>query len=92
LGGDGKRIIDQAFPKEIRTRTIDNSMTIHLKNGSIWQCVGSDNYNSLVGSNPVGIVMSEYSIADPAAWDPSVSVLVLASLGEHQVRTRAGSL
>jgi phage terminase large subunit len=69
LGGDGKRIIDQAFPKEIRTRTIDYSMTIHLKNGSIWQCVGSDNYNSLVGSNPVGIVMSEYSIADPAAWD-----------------------
>lgn len=44
-------------------------MKIELLNGSIWQCVGSDNYNSLVGANPVGVVFSEYSIADPASWD-----------------------
>ena len=44
-------------------------MKIELINGSIWQCVGSDNYNSLVGANPRGVVFSEYSIADPSAWD-----------------------
>lgn len=65
----GRRVIDQAFPREIRTRTNDTDMLIELACGSIWQCVGSDNYNNLVGANPVGIVFSEYAVADPAAWD-----------------------
>ncbi|WP_316859943.1 hypothetical protein [uncultured Cohaesibacter sp.] len=30
---------------------------------------GSDNYDSLVGSNPVGVVFSEWALANPAAWD-----------------------
>ena len=65
----GRRMIDQAFPKEMREKTRDDDMQIKFKNGSIWQVVGSDNYDSVVGSNPVGVIMSEYSIADPAAWD-----------------------
>lgn len=65
----GRRMIDQAFPKEIRAGQNDSDMMLKLKNGSIYQVVGSDNYDSLVGSNPVGVIMSEYSIADPAAWD-----------------------
>jgi phage terminase large subunit len=65
----GRRMIDQAFPKEIRASVNDTEMRIKLKNGSIYQVVGSDNYDSLVGSNPVGVIMSEYSIADPTAWD-----------------------
>lgn len=65
----GRRVIDQAFPKEIRKGQNDQEMKIELANGSIWQCVGSDNYNSLVGANPVGIVFSEWSLADPRAWD-----------------------
>jgi hypothetical protein len=44
-------------------------MRVELKSGSMWQVVGSDSYNSLVGSNPVGVVFSEYSLANPAAWD-----------------------
>jgi len=69
IDGQGRRIIDQVFPKEIRKRTLDNEMMIEFKNGSIWQMAGSDNYDSLVGSNPIGIVFSEYSIANPQAWD-----------------------
>ena len=46
------------------------------KSGSIWQLCGSDNYDSLVGSNPRGVVFSEYSIADPAAWDYIRPILV----------------
>jgi hypothetical protein len=64
----GKRRIDEAFPPEIRETTRENEMLIRLKCGSTWQVVGSDNYNSLVGSPPVGVVFSEYSIANPAAW------------------------
>lgn len=66
---EGRRIIDQVFPKELRASTDKQLMRIELKAGSIWQVVGSDNYNSLVGTNPVGVVYSEYSIADPAARD-----------------------
>lgn len=65
----GRRIIDQVFPHEIRKRTNNNEMLIELINGSMWQVAGSDNYNSLVGSNPVGVVFSEWSLADPAAWN-----------------------
>ncbi len=65
----GRRVIDQVFPKQIRKAINSQEMKIELVNGSIWQCLGSDNYNSLVGANPVGVVFSEYSIADPAAWD-----------------------
>ncbi len=64
----GRRRIDEAFPQEIRRRTIDGEMLIELANGSTWQLVGSDNFDSLVGSPPVGIVFSEYALADPMAW------------------------
>jgi hypothetical protein len=67
---DGRRMIDQAFPPEIRAKEPnDSEMKINLANGSIYQIVGSDNYDRLVGTNPVGVVFSEYSVADPAAWD-----------------------
>ncbi len=65
----GKRRIDEAFPPSIRERTRDGDMTIHFHNGSVWQVAGSDNYNSLVGSPPVGVVFSEWALAKPDAWD-----------------------
>jgi len=64
----GVRRIDEAFPPALRKRTDNQTMTIELKNGSMWHVVGSDNYNSLVGSPPAGVVLSEWAIADPAAW------------------------
>lgn len=64
----GLRRIDQAFPKELREVTREQEMFIRLQNGAAWQVVGSDNYNALVGSPPVGVVFSEYALADPAAW------------------------
>lgn len=69
IDGKGRRAIDQAFPLAIRESTNDQEMKIRLVNGSVWQCVGSDNYDALVGSNPVGVVFSEWSLANPRAWD-----------------------
>jgi len=69
---EGRKMIDQAFPKEMRQvdNPINNSdMQIRFRNGSIYQVVGSDNYDSLVGTNPVGVIFSEYAVADPKAWD-----------------------
>lgn len=65
----GRRLIDTVFPKIIRKNTHENEMRIELKCGSIWQLCGSDNYDSLVGANPVGCVMSEYAIARPEAFE-----------------------
>lgn len=64
----GRRRIDDAFPPEIRATTREQDMFIRLKNGATWQVVGSDTYNALVGSPPVGVVFSEYALADPSAW------------------------
>jgi phage terminase large subunit len=65
----GRRRIDEAFPPSIRMGQRDDDMRIKLVNGSVWQVVGSDNFNSLVGSPPTGLVFSEYSLTNPAAWD-----------------------
>lgn len=64
----GAKRIDTAFPLALRKVTRNNEMFIEFKNGSTWQVVGSDNYNSLVGSPPVGVVLSEYSLSNPEAW------------------------
>jgi phage terminase large subunit len=70
-----QRRIDDAFPKPIRANIRTQEMMLKFKpsngktTGSTWQLVGSDSYNSLVGSPPIGVVYSEYSIADPSAWD-----------------------
>lgn len=64
----GKRRIDEAFPLDIRESTNNQEMFIRFKCGSTWQVVGSDNYDSLVGSPPVGVVFSEWALANPRAW------------------------
>lgn len=64
----GKRRIDEAFPAGFRVGLKEQEMSVRTKNRSVIQIVGSDNYNRYVGSPPVGIVMSEYAISDPAAW------------------------
>ena len=62
-----RRRIDDIFPHEIRRRTNEQEMFIEFVNGSTWQVGGSDNYNALVGSSPVGIVYSEWALANPSA-------------------------
>lgn len=64
----GKRRIDEAFPHELRSATRENEMFIRFVNGATWQVVGSDNFNSLVGSPPAGVVFSEWALSDPSAW------------------------
>jgi len=64
----GRRRLDQAFPIGLRESTRDNDMLIRLRCGSTLQVVGSDHYDSLVGTSPAGIVFSEWALSDPNAW------------------------
>lgn len=66
-GHTGKPRIDMAFPKPIRKATRDQEMAIVFKSGSLWQIQGSDNYDSLVGAGPIGLVFSEWALANPNA-------------------------
>lgn len=65
---DAIRILDY-IPKEVIQSKNSQEMKIRLTNGSMYQLIGSDNIDSLVGSNPKIIIFSEYAIQSPAAWD-----------------------
>ena len=64
---DGQKLIDISFPPAIVRKKHEHEMKIELINGSIWQPVGADNFNSLVGSNPVHVTYSEYALMNPQA-------------------------
>ena len=68
MNRDGFKFLDY-IPKELRKRTNNSEMIIETTNGSLMQVVGTDNMDSIVGTNPVGCVFSEYSLQDPAAWE-----------------------
>lgn len=65
---DGFKFMDH-IPQAIRKRTDNTDMLVETLNGSIFQLVGSDKIDSLMGANPVGCVFSEWALQDPAAWD-----------------------
>jgi hypothetical protein len=64
---DGKKFLD-FIPKQLRKRVDNTEMLIEMSNGSIFQIVGTDNIDSIVGTNPIGSVFSEYALQDPRAW------------------------
>lgn len=67
---EGFKFLDH-IPQEIRKRTSNQEMIIELVSGSIFQVVGADKgrIDTIVGTNPIGCVFSEYSLQDPRAWD-----------------------
>lgn len=71
MTNDGKRLLDY-FPKELVIQSNAQEMKIRMasKDGqqSLFQLVGSDNYDSLMGTNPRGVVFSEYALQDPRAY------------------------
>jgi len=65
---DGKRFLD-FIPSELVYKKNVQEMKITLINGSIIQFIGSDTYDtSLVGTNPVMVIFSEYALADDRAY------------------------
>ena len=68
ITNDGQRILDY-IPKELIESINTQEMKIRFKNGSLIQVVGSDNYDSLMGTNPQLCIFSEYALQDPMAWN-----------------------
>ena len=65
---DGFKFLDH-FPKEIIKKKNDSDLKIELINGSVVQIVGTDNIDSIVGTNPIGCVFTEYALQKKEAWD-----------------------
>lgn len=67
LNNDGMRVLDY-FPSEMITQKNGQEMKIRLGNGSLFQLIGSENIDSLMGTNPKIVVFSEYALQNPSAW------------------------
>lgn len=63
----GRLFLDY-IPSELVTSRTKIDMRIKLVNGSQIKLLGSDNIDSIVGTNPYGIVFTEFSLHRPAAW------------------------
>jgi len=63
----GERVLDY-IPKQLIDSINVQEMKIRFINGSVFQVVGSDNYDSLMGTNPQLCVFSEYALQDPRAY------------------------
>jgi hypothetical protein len=79
IANDGTKFIDY-LPKQLYLNGVgwnkqDMKIEIDLgevngiKRVSIIQILGSDNYDRIVGTNPKGIVFSEFALCNPTAWD-----------------------
>lgn len=68
MTNDSKKFLDY-IPKELIENINSTEMKIILKNKSLIQLVGSsDAGDRIVGSNPVGVVFSEFALCDPACY------------------------
>lgn len=63
----GERILDYIPPELIESKNTQE-LKIRFINGSLIQVVGSDNYDSLMGTNPQLCIFSEYALQDPRAY------------------------
>lgn len=64
----GFKMLDHIPPQFVENKN-NQDMILKLKNGSIVTFLGSDNIDSIVGTNPVGVFFSEYSLHKENAWN-----------------------
>jgi phage terminase large subunit len=65
---NGMRFLDHVPPQLVKSSD-KQQMMIELTNGSVIRVIGTDNIDTIVGTNPIGCVFSEYSLQNPSAWD-----------------------
>lgn len=69
ITSEGQNLIRATFPDAIVARRLEDDMKLELVNGSIVQLVGADNFDALMGANPVHVTFSEWALTDPRAYD-----------------------
>lgn len=64
----GRRYLDY-IPQQLIKRKRDDMMMLEMHNDSVYRIVGADDPDRLVGANPIGLIMTEFSLQNPAAWN-----------------------
>lgn len=72
---DGRPFLDH-LPMQLHTRIREDEMSIWFRNpysgdqrGSLYQVIGADDPDRMVGANPVGVIFSEWALMKPGVWD-----------------------
>ena len=66
---DGFKLLDHMPRELIKGGKINtNEMKFETINGSVFRLIGSDDIDKIVGTNPVGCVLSKYAIKEKKAW------------------------
>ncbi|UOF79327.1 large subunit terminase [Caudoviricetes sp.] len=68
IDGSGFKFLDH-IPSELIQSKNSTDMRIVLTNGSVIQIMGTDKFDKVRGSNPVGCVFSEFAFQNPKAWN-----------------------
>ena len=76
IDNSGMKFIDHVPEILVKSKN-GQEMKIELVNGSIIQIIGTDNYDAIRGTNPVGCIFSEYAFQNPQAWEVVKPILRL---------------
>jgi hypothetical protein len=68
IDGSGFKFLDHIPPQLVQSKN-GTDMKIVLTNGSVIQIMGTDKFDKVRGSNPVGCVFSEFAFQNPKAWN-----------------------
>lgn len=68
FSGDGRRFLDY-IPRDLIVNKTKVDMRIDLEGGSQIKLLGSDMIDRIVGTNPIGIVFTEFSLHKVEVWD-----------------------
>ena len=68
IDGSGFKFLDHIPAPLIQSKN-STDMRIILTNGSVIQIMGTDKFDKVRGSNPVGCVFSEFAFQNPKAWN-----------------------
>lgn len=77
---DGFRVLAHAPREVLAGKPNETEMSMDFTSGSTLQIVGTDNVDTLVGTNPRGIVFSEYALQSPTVWQ-LLSPIVIENRG-----------
>lgn len=75
IDNDGMKMTEH-IPKELIKSKNETEMKIELLNGSYVQIVGTENIDNVMGSNPYGVVFTEYSLQHEEVWNLVRPILV----------------
>lgn len=77
----GNRLLDYIPKALIDGKPNQTEMKLRFINGSIIQIIGSDNPDAIRGTNPKGVVLSEYALQDPRIWTEVLSPILVKNKG-----------